>query len=76
MYPVDSCYGLYQCLVYDLCFKNSVEGLIKSHEVTDVFDEVVELNPDVTDKIISGPSTNDNDCLWVYPGYEELHGES
>ena len=69
------CIGLYWCIVYDLCFGNSVEGLISIHEVNDAFDEVSDLNPDVPEERVYGPYTNDHDSLWVYSGYEELHCE-
>ena len=49
------------CWVYDFCFWDSVGGLGVHNEVTDDFSEVTDLNLDVPEESISGPSPNDND---------------
>ena len=51
MYPVGFCSSQPRCIVDYLCFGNSVEGLILNYDVTDSFDEVSELNMDVTEEI-------------------------
>ena len=68
MYPAVLCSWLYRCIVDDLCFVDSVEVLINSHELTGAFSEVSNLNPYVPEEIIYVPSPNYHDCFWVYPG--------
>ena len=60
--------GLPWSVVYDFCLEYCAEGLNGYHEVTDTFDEVSDLNPDVPEERISGPFPNDNDRFWVYSG--------
>ena len=55
-------------MVDDLCFRDSVKGLISSHEVTDAFAEVADLNLVVLEKTISQPYPDDHGCFWLYPG--------
>ena len=61
-------FGLPQSSVYDFYLWYCVEGSGGYHEVTDDFDEVADLNPDVPEESIARPSTNDHDNLWVYSG--------
>ena len=46
------------------------------HEVTDDLSEVADLNPNLLEEVISEPSPNDHDCLWLYYGWEDIHGKS
>ena len=55
--------GLPQSVVYDFCFWYFVGCLVGYNEFTDALVEVADLNPNVPEKIISGPSTNDNDSV-------------
>ena len=73
MYHVRLDDGLYQSVVYDLCFLNCVEVFGGYHEVCDVFTEVTDLISYMTQKLIAEPSPNDHYCLWMYPCQEELH---
>ena len=43
------------------------------HEVTDAFDEVSYLYPDISEAIVVGTSPNYHYCFCVYPGWEESH---
>ena len=58
--------GLNWSVVYDFCFGYCVEGSVVHHEVADAFNKVADLNPDVPEEGIAGPSPNENDCLRVY----------
>ena len=60
--------GIPWCIVYDLCFGNSVEGLIDNHEAAYSCSGVVDLYMYVTEEVVSEPYQNEHYCLWVYPG--------
>ena len=53
-------------VVYDFYLWYCVEGLGGYYEVTDTFDEVDDLNPDVLEEGIAGPFPNDHDGFQVY----------
>ena len=60
--------GLVRSVVYDFYFWYCEKGSVGYHEVTDDFAEVYDLNLDVPEEIISGPSHNDNYCFWEQSG--------
>ena len=64
--------GLTCSVIYDFCLGYFVEGSGINHEVADAFAKVAYLNPDVPEEGISGPSTHDHDCFWVYSCEEEF----
>ena len=57
------CYGIHRCILYYLCFGNSLDLLISYYEVTYEFSEVADLNPDLPEEIIYGPSPNYHYCF-------------
>ena len=58
--------GLTWSVIYNFCFGYRVEDSGGHHEVADAFTKVAELNLDVPEEGIAGPSPNAQDCFWVY----------
>ena len=76
MYPVGLGDRLSQCVVYDYHLWYCVEIISDYHDVIAEFADIADLHPSVPKEIISGPSPNDQYCLWVNPGQEELNDRS
>ena len=58
--------GLTWSVVSDFCFRYCLEGSGGHHEFSDAFTKAADLNLDVLDESIAGPSPNDHGFLWVY----------
>ena len=66
---------LYWHVEENLCFWFCIERLVVSHEETDSFAEVADLDGDIPQEGVAISSSYDNYCLWINFGWKDFHGK-